>query len=414
MSDELDWDISALREMVVALNRKGIEVKNKVANIFWQFRYQVTPYWEGENYNKVMEFVNEFVHGHGEGQGFKEKTDMVAYTIPKDIEDIINTQAIAGGGAEEHANLISAYDTGNSDVWEVPLSVVKRDGARRISTEKVQQFFVGTADPSVKGEVEAAIQKLNEYIAIFDDYESFMRKDRGVYDARTQVIEFKEQFVEQTNAMLAVVIDVATAEIAGIEDVNIETIRNAHNISQPGDVCRPSDGSWNSKDGTYTDPCIPKPSDPQNNSGSSGNGYDWSTDPCHKIRPGVKVPDGYNWNTDPCHFIKTGSGYSPVNNEGSKSTWSDPCHFYGPGGSTSDPCHFYGTPSSENNNEGSKSTWSDPCHFYGPGGSTSDPCHFYGTPSSENNNEGSKSTWSDPCHFYGPNGSTSDPCHFYN
>ena len=83
MSDEIDWDISALREMVVALNRKGIEVKNKVANIFWQFRYQVTPNWEGENYNKVMEFVNEFVHGHESGQGFKENLVAVSDALQR-------------------------------------------------------------------------------------------------------------------------------------------------------------------------------------------------------------------------------------------------------------------------------------------------------------------------------------------
>lgn len=379
MSDEIDWDISALREMVVALNRKGIEVKNKVANIFWQFRYQVTPYWEGENYNKVMEFVNEFVHGHGDGQGFKEKTDMVAYEIPSKIEEIINRQAVAGGGTEVHQNLVSAYDTGNSDVWEVPLSVVKKDGARRITTEKVQQFFVGTAEPSVKGEVEAAIQKLNEYVAVFDEYDSFTRKDQGVYDARTQVIEFKNQFVEQTNAMLGVVIDVATAEIAGIEEVDIETIRNAHNISEPADPCMPADASWESKDGTFTDPCIPRPSAQQGNPG--GSGYDWGADPCHKIPSGTNAPDGYDWNSDPCHYTSTGSGNENSNGK-DKVTWADPCHFYGSNGSTSDPCHFYGTPSSDSNNGngnngGNDVEWSDPCHFYGSSGSGSDPCHFY-------------------------------------
>lgn len=39
MSDEINWDIDSLRMMVRELNKKGIEVKNKVANIFWQFRY---------------------------------------------------------------------------------------------------------------------------------------------------------------------------------------------------------------------------------------------------------------------------------------------------------------------------------------------------------------------------------------
>ena len=373
MSDEFNWDISALREMVVSLNRKGIEVKNKVANIFWQFRYQVTPYWEGENYNKVMEFVNEFVHGHGDGQGFKEKTDMMAFEIPREIEDIINQQAIAGGGTEQHENLVTAYDTGNSDVWEVPLSVIKKDGARRITVEKVQQFFVGTADPSVKGEVEAAIQKMNEYIAVFDDYESFTRSDQAVYDARTKVIEFKEQFVEQTNAMLTVVIDVANAEIAGIEEVDIETIRNARNISDPGDPCSPANGGWEPKEGTYQDPCIPRPTTPQENPAgtSNGSGYDWDADPCHKIPSGTKAPDGYDWNSDPCHFIKTGSSNSYSNNKDSVA-WSDPCHI-----------NTAGSSDNNSNNKGNV-TWSDPCHLIPEGTKipdgydmSSDPCHFY-------------------------------------
>lgn len=332
MSEDIDWDIDSLRFMVRELNKKGIEVKNEVANIFWEFRYQVTPYWTGYNCNRVLEHVNEYV------EEFRNDTSNLAYDIPRRMEDWINVQAENGGGVAQQSTLISAYDTGNSEVWAVPLTDEKADGAIKISMEKVNQFFVGTELPSVRGAVEAAKRHLEEYIRIFEEYESITRNNIAAQRSVQETIEFQQRFIQKTDYMLEVVTEVAKAEIAGIEQVDIDTIKMATQQGENGAPAKNPGGS--------VDPCTAP-------GGNNGNN---NTDPCVSKGPGSS-------NSDPC---------------ASKSDWVDPCAPKGSGNSNTDPC-------------APKSDWVDPCAPKGSGNSNG------GSGKSKSEWVDPCSTWTDPC-----------------
>lgn len=346
MSEEIDWDIDSLRFMVRELNQKGIEVKNEVANIFWEFRYQVTPYWTGYNCNRVLEHVNEYV------EEFRTDTSNLAYDIPRRMEEWINMQAENGGGVAQQSTLVSAYDSGNSEVWAVPLTDEKSDGAIKISMEKVNQFFIGTELPSVRGAVEAAKRHLEEYIRIFEEYEPITRNNIAAQRSVQETIEFQQRFIQKTDYMLEVVTEVAKAEIAGIEQVDIDTIKMATEQSQGNSPA--SNSGNNANIGT-----------PQG--GNNGNN---NIDPCVSKGSGSKNPDPCTskstW-VDPCASKSSGSsGNNKGGSSGSESTWADPCTSKSSGNS--------------GNNKGgsseSKSTWTDPC---ASNSSWVDPCASYKT-----------------------------------
>ena len=239
MSEEtIDWSPEEAVAMASELNRNANQAKNEIAEMYFEFRYNVSQSWSGNNYNKVVEYVN------GYAETFKHEMSKLAEEIPNRIYAIANEQAASGQGTTGPFQLISD-NHGNPNIWTVPLSTVYADGKiQLISPENVRKYFIDTPLPSVRGRMDSALKHVDDYVAVFDTYAHLLTNNQALKTTQQYAIEYKATLAARFNEMCEVIQEVAKAELDNISDTDIQSIQAAKSVAGNGggDGTVPPDG----------------------------------------------------------------------------------------------------------------------------------------------------------------------------
>lgn len=223
MDDEaIGWNPEKGVELANALNSVGIKMGNYIADMYWDFR-EIKEDWQGNNYNRVLEYVNGYVGS------FNEEINKFTYVVPNSIYGISAKQSSSGQGS---INQFSVNES--TQVYEVPIDADSASGnIKIIDMDKLYSHFKDESNiHSVRGRMELTKECLNEYINTLDQYMDVMKENAAIKTVKTEAENYRTTVENRFKEMIDTICEVATNKLDNVSETDMNTIIQAKKIGE--------------------------------------------------------------------------------------------------------------------------------------------------------------------------------------